>query len=89
MNVELEPVSAEIPTFVEAPRCEQREDLEADVALIGIPHKSPYEVSVPLKAADPASSAMSASEFASRLILKFISAMAPSGQIGSARGRSG
>jgi hypothetical protein len=44
---------------------------------------------VPLKAADPASSALSASEFASRLILNFISAMAPSGQIGSARGRSG
>lgn len=87
MNVELKPVSAEIPTFVEAPRCEQLEDLEADVALIGIPYKSPCEVSVPLKAADPASSALSAPDFASRLILNFIGAMAHSGQIGSVRGR--
>ncbi|MBA7568598.1 Guanidinobutyrase [subsurface metagenome] len=40
----------QIPTFVEAPRCESLEDLDADVAIIGIPYKSPYEVSVPLDA---------------------------------------
>ena len=60
MHVEPKPVSTGNPTFVEAPRCERLEDLEADVAVIGIPYKSPYEVSVPLEALDPAPSALSA-----------------------------
>ena len=60
MKVELKPVSAGIPTFVEAPPCERLEDLEADVAVIGISYKSPYEVSVPLVTMEPASSALSA-----------------------------
>jgi agmatinase len=50
MNQELNSVPAEMPTFVEAPRCERLEDLATDVAIIGIPYKSPYEVSVPLDA---------------------------------------
>jgi agmatinase len=54
MDVELKPVSAGTPTFVEAPRCGRLEDLEADVAVIGIPYKSPYEVSVPLEDVDTA-----------------------------------
>jgi agmatinase len=48
MNLKLKSVSAEMPTFAEAPRCERLEDLDADVAIIGIPYKSPYDVSVPL-----------------------------------------
>jgi len=38
----------QISTFVESPRCENLEDLDAEVAIIGIAYKSPYEVSVPL-----------------------------------------
>jgi agmatinase len=60
MNVELKPITTGIPTFVEAPRCKRLEDLEADVAVIGISYKSPYEVSVPLETADPVASTLSA-----------------------------
>jgi len=60
VKVELKPILAEIPTFVEAPLCERLEDLEADVAVIGIPYKSPYEVSVPPVTMEPASSVLSA-----------------------------
>jgi len=60
MKVELKPVPVGTPTFVEAPLCGQLEELEADVAVIGVPYKSPYEVSVPLEAEDAAASALSA-----------------------------
>jgi agmatinase len=62
MKVDLQPLSAETPTFVEAPPCGNLEALEADVAVIGVPYKSPYEVSVPQEAPDPdaASSTLSA-----------------------------
>ena len=60
MKVELKQVSAGILTFVEAPPCGRLEDLEADVAVIGISYKSPYEVSVPLDSAAAAFSTLSA-----------------------------
>ena len=60
MEVELRPMSTGTPTFVEAPPCGNLEVLEADVAIIGIPYKSPYEVSVPLDFSPTASSALSA-----------------------------
>lgn len=41
------PVAAHLPTFAGFPRCERLEELEAEVAIIGIPYQSPYEVSVP------------------------------------------
>jgi agmatinase len=54
MQVHLKPVAREAPTFAGALRCERLEDLEADVAVVGIPYKSPYEVSVPLSEVDTA-----------------------------------
>jgi hypothetical protein len=48
MYVKLKSEPVEIPAFVETSRCERLEDLDTDVAIIGIPCKSYYEVSVPL-----------------------------------------
>lgn len=48
MNLKPKSVPVEIPTFVENSRCERLEDLDTDVAIIGIPCKSYHEVSVPL-----------------------------------------
>jgi agmatinase len=60
MKVKLNPGAEETPTFAAAPRCESLEDLTADVAIIGIPYKSPYEVSVPLETTDTAGKSLSA-----------------------------
>lgn len=49
MPYTLSPVPENQPTFAGFPRCSRLEDLEADVALIGIPYKSPYDVSVPAR----------------------------------------
>lgn len=47
MPYTLRPVPPDQPTFAGFPRCGRLEELEADVAIIGIPYKSPYEISVP------------------------------------------
>ena len=52
MQVVLKSPTDPTPTFAGVPGCERLEDLEAEVAILGIPYKSPYEVSVPLEAAD-------------------------------------
>jgi hypothetical protein len=67
VKVERKPASIGNPTFVEAPRCERLENLEADVAILGIPYRSSYEVSVLLDTADTASSALPAPDALRRL----------------------
>ena len=47
MPFTLRPVPPDQPPFAGFPRCARLEELEADVAIIGIPFKSPYEISVP------------------------------------------
>jgi len=43
------PVPRDMSSIAGLPRCLRLEELEADVALIGVPNKSPYDVSVPAR----------------------------------------
>ncbi len=48
MTGEVKPVPREQPTFVGVPRSDDLPLLDGDVAIIGIPYKSPYNVSIPM-----------------------------------------
>ena len=60
MELKLRPVPKGTPTFSDFPACRRLEDLDADVAVIGIPYRSPYEVSLPLDYGAASSSALKA-----------------------------
>lgn len=48
MPTNMKPVPVGRPTFVGAPRCEHLDRLEADVAIVGVPHSTPYDVQGPV-----------------------------------------
>ncbi len=44
MDAQIIPVPIGMPSFIDAPRCTDLDELEADVAIVGIPYGIPYEL---------------------------------------------
>jgi len=49
MSPKLEWLPSDMPSFAGCPRCQDLQSLDAEVAIIGIPYRSPYAVSTPLR----------------------------------------
>jgi len=49
MSPKLEWLPSDMPSFAGCPRCQDLRSLDAEVAIIGIPYRSPYAVSTPLR----------------------------------------
>lgn len=48
MSVKTKPIPIGSPTFLGSPRCEDLDLLDADVAVIGVPYSTPYDVQSPI-----------------------------------------
>ena len=48
MSMKTKPIPVGRPTFLGSPRCEDLDLLDADVAIIGVPYSTPYEVQSPI-----------------------------------------
>jgi agmatinase len=66
----ISPIPSGLPSFIDAQRCKNLSELEADVAIIGVPYGVPYDLAGMRSPSAPAPSAIRA---ASRRFVKYLS----------------
>jgi agmatinase len=66
----ISPIPSGLPSFIDAVRCKNLNDLEADVAIIGVPYGVPYDLAGMRSPSAPAPAAIRA---ASRRFVKYLS----------------